>query len=632
MSDDDLGELSDEAGDAAAQRLMDAYVADYGVEHAWVVNQLIDAKRNYLGGSPDKWTPMEMSQVLFEIYPAKVMLEPADLPVVPVVAAQLMRVLASADPHDDKMLGEVADVIEGQVTLFVSQMSDEDNWSFGKRMWSTATAEGVDLDDQAAINAWMEDFNSRSFEERDQILGRLPGGGRIGGGRPSFPPVKLPPQAEVDASLAEAVLLQRLVKLCEFVGEGRQLTDTGNLRLADGKELVEVLGTDDIIDGSIGDRVFTTRSSVDLPQVDLTYRLAMAANLLERSGRKVVPGSNSPLGETVSLELADVAFEAVVDEFGFSEHRRGKDTYGFGWFSEVLDEELIQTMVSLYAGGPAEIGDEVDRIWDMVQRSYDLRDVDQERLDLHRRGFESDLRFALRQFELMGIVSVEGVTAVTGKYGLDRDEGGTVALAPVGWRVLHAFVAGFADAPVLGELRSLPAHELLSKAADLSEAEARGEIEMWIDDRPSTAAAELASAMETASATELALAYHALLGMGPEVATVLMEREALAHVTVIFAVDSLLAKTSDVDLSGDPQRWIELIATVIDLWGSEAAAIGWAEPAAGAPGLEAMLNEAWRVPGDATATVLSAVGASHPSKGLAKAARKALFKHRSAAT
>ena len=49
-------------------------------------------------------------------------------------------------------------------------------------------------------------------------------------------------------SLGEAVLLQRCWSLCEFVGEGRQLTDTGNLRLADGKVVVEVLGTDDIID------------------------------------------------------------------------------------------------------------------------------------------------------------------------------------------------------------------------------------------------------------------------------------------------------------------------------------------------------------------------------------------------
>ena len=47
-------------------------------------------------------------------------------------------------------------------------------------------------------------------------------------------------------------------------------------------------------------------------------------------------------------------------------------------------------------------------------------------------------------------------------------------------------------------------------------------------------------------------------------------------------------------------------------------------------GIEAMLNAAWRVPGEATGEVLAAVGGHHPDKRIAKAARKSLFKYRSA--
>jgi hypothetical protein len=43
-----------------------------------------------------------------------------------------------------------------------------------------------------------------------------------------------------------------------------------------------------------------------------------------------------------------------------------------------------------------------------------------------------------------------------------------------------------------------------------------------------------------------------------------------------------------------------------------------------------MLNTAWRVPGQPTGEVLAAVGGHHPDKRIAKAARKALFKYRSA--
>ena len=50
--------------------------------------------------------------------------------------------------------------------------------------------------------------------------------------------------------------------------------------------------------------------------------------------------------------------------------------------------------------------------------------------------------------------------------------------------------------------------------------------------------------------------------------------------------------------------------------------------AASAPGLQAMLDTAWRVKGERTDEVLAAIGGHHPDKHVAKAARKVLLKHR----
>jgi hypothetical protein len=86
-----------------------------------------------------------------------------------------------------------------------------------------------------------------------------------------------------------------------------------------------------------------------------------------------------------------------------------------------------------------------------------------------------------------------------------------------------------------------------------------------------------------------------------------------------------------LDRAGDPDGWIRLLHTVVELWGPDAAAAAWAVSAAGDPGIDAMLNTAWRVPRHATGEVLGAVGGHHPDKHIAKAARKALFKYRSAA-
>ena len=53
---------------------------------------------------------------------------------------------------------------------------------------------------------------------------------------------------------------------------------------------------------------------------------------------------------------------------------------------------------------------------------------------------------------------------------------------------------------------------------------------------------------------------------------------------------------------------------------------------AGGPDAQiALLARLWRCPSPATATVLETVGLTHPDKPVAKAARKALFQHRSLA-
>jgi hypothetical protein len=104
----------------------------------------------------------------------------------------------------------------------------------------------------------------------------------------------------------------------------------------------------------------------------------------------------------------------------------------------------------------------------------------------------------------------------------------------------------------------------------------------------------------------------------------------LADFVTLFRVDTLAASPDEMDRAGDPETWVRLLHTVVELWGPAAAAAAWAAPAAGGPGIDAMLDTAWRVPGLATSEVLAAVGGHHPDKRVAKAARKALFKYRSA--
>jgi len=73
---------------------------------------------------------------------------------------------ADSDPAD--VLVDHLDAIEEQ---FRHNMADRSRYSFGKRLWMTAQAEGVRMDDQASLDAFIADFNARPIAQRDAILG-----------------------------------------------------------------------------------------------------------------------------------------------------------------------------------------------------------------------------------------------------------------------------------------------------------------------------------------------------------------------------------------------------------------------------------------------------------------------------
>ncbi len=68
---------------------------------------------------------------------------------------------------------------------------------------------------------------------------------------------------------------------------------------------------------------------------------------------------------------------------------------------------------------------------------------------------------------------------------------------------------------------------------------------------------------------------------------------------------------------------------VLVVWGSKSLAL-WVGLATGPGNAVDFVDRAWRVRLPATEPVLAALGIDHPDKAVAKAARKSLFKYRSA--
>ena len=91
------------------------------------------------------------------------------------------------------------------------------------------------------------------------------------------------------AAADKAKLTGQIRSFMTWLGEGRKLTQTGRIGLADARYLVELLDTGDTIDPEIGDRMFKTRSSEQLPYLTQVEAWMKAARLIRTAGTRLVP-------------------------------------------------------------------------------------------------------------------------------------------------------------------------------------------------------------------------------------------------------------------------------------------------------------------------------------------------------
>jgi hypothetical protein len=148
-------------------------------------------KWGYLDGHLTRWTCADVDALFLEVYPAKVIVDDDELG----GALDDVRLLVAflADTGLLAPGSDPAPVIDDHLTEiegdFRAAMADPARGSFGKQLWSQAISDGVDLSDQAAIDAFIARFNAQPEPERRAALGL--GGSRSPGGRitpPGTPP------------------------------------------------------------------------------------------------------------------------------------------------------------------------------------------------------------------------------------------------------------------------------------------------------------------------------------------------------------------------------------------------------------------------------------------------------------
>ncbi|MGH3923975.1 MAG: IS1096 element passenger TnpR family protein, partial [Pseudonocardiaceae bacterium] len=270
--------------------------------------------------------------------------------------------------------------------------------------------------------------------------------------------------APVTVAAAESGLVGQVVDFVRWVGGGRKLTQKGAITLADARVLTERLGTGDKVDPAIGDRVFKTKSSVELLGLALIVEWAKAARLVRVVRGRLVPVKKA----AVLLDRPAELWMALFEVFG----RLGPAFLPWGWGESLLRSEFavgFDALLSALHGRDGAVGlDELcDLVWHTVTARYVLDDATDMQLTTARRVNDRDVRRALGALARLGAVTLTEDSAeltAAGRQGTRRLRGEPEPGDPV--HQITVTLAEVADPPVWRRLL-IPAVTPLSRLHDV---------------------------------------------------------------------------------------------------------------------------------------------------------------------
>jgi len=216
--------------------------------------------------------------------------------------------------------------------------------------------------------------------------------------------VRTPSDAWLAATAAQAEPLRRMVAFTGWVGAGRKLTQTGRITLADARELVGLLGTEDVIDPKIGDRVFRTKSSEELPGITTVVEWAKASGLVRVAGGRLVPVKKHAGLLDRPLELWSRMFEVFP--------RLGATLCPSGWGESLLRRHFEEGIGAVLAGmarrgGAIELAEACALAWDTVTAGYVLDAATDQQRATWRAVNDRDVRRAVDVLQLLGAVRLD---------------------------------------------------------------------------------------------------------------------------------------------------------------------------------------------------------------------------------
>jgi hypothetical protein len=581
--DEDEDEEEEEAYQEERARLLErfeAWAAQHGAsETTPMAAELLDYR--WEGGGEEleltRWTADDLRDFLLEWCPRVVMATDEELQrAIPSVRA-FMLFLDDAglmDPESDRY-GTLDATLDWIAPRFEKAMRDVSRFSPAKAAISAMQADGVDVDDARAVDEFLSEFELPA----EFLLAQE------AAGAPLFPPVTFPPPDELRAAAAAAPTLGRLREVTEWVGEGRARTEKGDLR-----------DFDLMLDWARKLRLVRT------------YK----GRLLRVKGQDLL---DDP------LELFSRAVDALPSLSAKLLPRRGLEVA----FVDGLGGAVIDVLAGLYlAEEPMTVEELADHVWmEHVNVFAELEELDP--LTKERRAaLDDEVRQLLGHLQELGVAEVAGKAAGQSQ----------VRLTPLGlWKTNRLMRALGADAPAIGDYAGEDFETLLDHMSSYDEAARRAELRAWCQAHGDGAASELAAYARGAAAFEhqtmVFMAFEEIGAAAEAEVRALLDHAEMRPLAKLWLVERGLEDPDSIDPETHDLMMAKTLLLLLEIEGpatlvERLGALG--QPKEQATWLEAL----WRVATPGVSELLEAIGKAHPVPEVAKSARRAAFKRRSA--
>lgn len=441
---------------------------------------------------------------------------------------------------------------------------------------------------------------------------------------PAIDPVRLPAEADRLAAIRNAPVMRQLHTLADYCAPpGRALTAKGNLRLTDARHLVETLATGD--DPTMDGRR-SLRSAEDLPELNRLVNLAVEAGVVRRQqGRLLAVARFAALDECAAHEK--VALTAI-DAGLTSPHR----TFMFPVLAQVhavIDQCAVALLTQLVRLG--DTGAEIDILAEHTNRI--LAAAFPGLHELLGPMLPDWTRLHLDRLAQLGMVTFSDILCAD--CGLPDHRVGRAAITAAGVPVTVELTRRTGvEVHVRSEPDTADAATIVDLIGTSDEQEWAHDAAVWFAAQPDPSAAIVALATEITAEHRDTFTVMSGIGQIDELAgdaAVAALRAQLGGPHDGLVLYWLLGKDAIDPATVDPARLvaglIDTLAAMLDVAGGpEAVAFFDNQPQ---DEQREFLDSIWRIDHPRLPDVLDALGSHHPTKAIAKAARKALIRHRS---